>query len=217
MSFYWKQIRQTVRRFYPAMIDPQFASTFYFDQRLNIDAVKLLPGEYFVTTRDMVLSTVLGSCVSACIYDQHSKIGGMNHFMLPSGENDSGFPAECARFGGYAMNILIRELLKNGARKQNLVAKVFGGGNVQPAIVTSMIGSQNARFVKKYLNECGIPVLAGDLEGFYPRKLHFFPKSGRVLLKKLYVSRNDTIAEREQNYSRLLLSTAQSEEQMKSS
>ena len=149
MSFYWKQIRQTVRRFYPAMIDPQFASTFYFDQRLNIDAVKLLPGEYFVTTRDMVLSTVLGSCVSACIYDQHSKIGGMNQFMLPSGENDRGFPAECARFGGYAMDILIRELLKNGARKQNLVAKVFGGGNVQPAMVTSMIGSQNARFVKK--------------------------------------------------------------------
>jgi len=186
------------------MVDPQFASSFYFDQRLNIDAVKLLPGEYFVTTRDIVLSTVLGSCVSACLYDQQSKIGGMNHFMLPNTENSSSFPSECARFGGYAMSILIRELLKNGARRQNLVAKVFGGGNVQPAMVTSMIGSQNAGFVKKYLAEQEIPILAEDLEGFYPRKLHFFPKSGRVLLKKLYVSRNSTIAEREQSYSRLL-------------
>lgn len=131
----------------------------------------------------------------------------MNHFMLPSSENSSGFPIECARFGGYAMGILIRELLKNGARKQNLVAKVFGGGNVQPAMVTSAIGSQNARFVKKYLAEYEIPILAGDLEGFYPRKLHFFPKSGRVLLKKLHVSHNDTIAKREKHYSRLLLST----------
>lgn len=193
------------------MIDPQLASNFYFDQRLNIEAVKLSPGEYFVTTQDMVLSTVLGSCISACLYDQQSKIGGMNHFMLPSSENSSEFSNECARFGGYAMHILIRELLKNGARKQNLVAKVFGGGNVQPAMVTSMIGSQNAKFVKKYLAEQAIPILAEDLEGFYPRKLHFFPRSGRVLLKKLYVSRNSTIAEREQDYSRQLLTTAQPE------
>jgi chemotaxis protein CheD len=75
-------------------------------------------------------------------------------------------------------------------------------------MVTSAIGSQNAKFVKKYLAERKIPILAGDLEGFYPRKLHFFPQSGRVLLKKLRVSHNNTIVEREQNYSRLLLSTA---------
>jgi len=199
------------------MTDPQFASNLYFDQRLNIDAVKLLPGEYYVTSREMVLTTVLGSCVSACIYDQQNRVGGMNHFMLPGDKNHDDSPVECARFGSYAMDILIRELLRNGARRQDLIAKVFGGGNVQPAMVSSAIGSQNARFVKKYLTEYDIPVLAGDLEGLYPRKLYFFPKSGRVLLKKLYVLRNDTIAEREQNYSRLLLSTAQSEMQMKSS
>ena len=193
------------------MVDPQFASNFYFDQRLKVEAVKLLPGEYFVTNRDMVLSTVLGSCVSACIYDSQSWVGGMNHFMLPKGENDQGFQVECARFGSYAMDILIRELLGNGARKENLVAKVFGGGNVQRAMVSSMIGSQNTRFVKKYLAERGIPILASDLEGSHPRKIHFFPRNGRVLQKKLYVSRNDTIVEREQNYSRLLLSGAQPE------
>ncbi|WP_347888772.1 chemoreceptor glutamine deamidase CheD [Nitrosomonas europaea] len=195
------------------MVDPQFASNFYFDQRLKAEAVKLLPGEYFVTTRNMVLSTVLGSCVSACIYDNQSRVGGMNHFMLPSGEDDQGFQVECARFGSYAMDILIRELLKNGAYRENLVAKVFGGGNVQRAMVSSMIGSQNARFVKKYLAERGIPILAADLEGSHPRKIHFFPIDGRVLQKKLYVSRNDTIVEREQNYSQLLLSVAQSRKQ----
>lgn len=109
------------------MVNPQFASNFYFDQRLNTEAVKLLPGEYFVTTRNMVLSTVLGSCVSACIYDGQSGVGGMNHFMLPRGEDDQGLQVECARFGGYAMDILIRELLRNGAHKENLVSKVFGG------------------------------------------------------------------------------------------
>ncbi len=198
------------------MINPQIASNFYFDQRLNMEAVKLLPGEFFVTTRDMVLSTVLGSCVSACIFDNQSGVGGMNHFMLPKGEDDQGIQKECARFGGYAMDILIRELLRNGARKANLVAKVFGGGNVQRAMVSSAIGSQNAKFVKKYLAERGIPILAADLEGECPRKIHFFPKNGRVLQKKLYVSRNDTIVEREQNYSRLLLSAAQQEIQLSS-
>lgn len=193
------------------MIDPQFASNFYFDQRLSAEAVKLLPGEYFVTTRDMVLSTVLGSCVSACIYDSQNGVGGMNHFMLPRGEDSQGLQVECARFGDYAMDILIRELLKSGAGKGNLVAKVFGGGNVQRAMVSSAIGSQNANFVKKYLAERGIPILAADLEGDHPRKLHFFPGSGRVLQKKLYVSRNDTIIEREQNYSRLLLSATSPE------
>ncbi|MBE7528051.1 chemoreceptor glutamine deamidase CheD [Nitrosomonas sp.] len=198
------------------MINPQIASNFYFDQRLNMEAVKLLPGEFFVTTRDMVLSTVLGSCVSACIFDNQSGVGGMNHFMLPKGEDDQGIQKECARFGGYAMDILIRELLRNGARKENLAAKVFGGGNVQRAMVSSAIGSQNAKFVKKYLAERGIPILAADLEGECPRKIHFFTKNGRVLQKKLYVSRNDTIVEREQNYSRLLLSAAQPEIQLSS-
>ena len=198
------------------MIDPQFASNFYFDQRLSIDAVKLLPGEYFVTTKDMALSTVLGSCISACIYDSQNGVGGMNHFMLPEKEDDQGMQVECARFGGYAMDILIRELLRNGADRDNLVAKVFGGGNVQRAMVSSAIGAKNTQFVKKYLTAQGIPILAADLEGEHPRKIHFFPRSGRVLQKKLYVSRNDTIVEREQDYSKLLLSVVQPEIQQNS-
>lgn len=195
------------------MVNPQHASSFYFDQALGLDAVKLLPGEYYVTTRDMVLTTVLGSCVSACVYDCQSGIGGMNHFMLPEGRGDNGMQLPSARFGGYAMDSLIREILKSGARRANLVAKVFGGGNVQRAMVSSTIGSQNARFVKAYLAEQKIRILAEDMIGLNPRKIYFFPRSGRVLMKKLYVLHNDTIVQREQRYNRLLLRWAEMEKQ----
>jgi chemotaxis protein CheD len=190
------------------MVNPQHASNFYFDQKLNLDAVKLLPGEYYVTTRDMVLTTVLGSCVSACVFDSQSGIGGMNHFMLPEGKDDNGMQLASARFGGYAMDCLIQEILKSGARRVNLVAKVFGGGNVQRAMVSSTIGSQNAMFVKMYLAEQKISILAEDLIGLNPRKIYFFPRSGKVLMKKLYVLHNDTIVQRELRYNRLLLRLA---------
>ncbi|MGG7054416.1 chemoreceptor glutamine deamidase CheD [Nitrosomonas sp. ANs5] len=186
------------------MINPHHATNFYFDQYFNLDAVKLLPGEYYVTTREIVLTTVLGSCVSACVYDSQSGIGGMNHFMLPAGKDDQGVQLASARFGDYAMDALIGEILRSGARKANLVAKVFGGGNVQRAMLSSRIGTQNADFVKTYLAEHGIRILAEDLVGFNPRKIYFFPHSGRVLMKKLYVLHNDSIVQREQRYGRLL-------------
>ncbi|MDT8363874.1 MAG: chemoreceptor glutamine deamidase CheD [Nitrosomonas sp.] len=187
---------------------PDQATNFYYDQYLKLEAVKLLPGEYYVTTRDMVLSTVLGSCVSACIYDVQSGIGGMNHFMLPSGKDDHGAQLPSARFGDSAMEILLREILRRGARRANLVAKVFGGGNVQRAMITTHVGSQNAKFVKDYLAKHQIRVLAADLVGLNPRKIHFFPRSGKVLMKKLYVLHNDTILQREQRYNRMLLVAA---------
>jgi len=183
---------------------PGQASNFYYDQYLKLEAVKLLPGEYYATTRDMVLSTVLGSCVSACIYDFQSGIGGMNHFMLPAGKDEHGAQLQSARFGDSAMEILIHEILGRGARRANLVAKVFGGGNVQRAMVTTHVGTENARFVKEYLTKQKINILAADLAGINPRKIHFFPKSGKVLMKKLYVLHNDTIMQREQRYNRLL-------------
>ena len=188
--------------------NPDQATNFYYDQYLKLEAVKLLPGEYYVTTRDMVLSTVLGSCVSACIYDFQSGIGGMNHFMLPAGKDDHGAQLPSARFGDSAMEMLLREILRRGARRANLVAKVFGGGNVQRAMITTHVGSQNARFVKEYLAKYQIRVLAADLAGINPRKIHFFPRSGKVLMKKLYVLHNDTILQREQRYNRLLLMAA---------
>lgn len=174
------------------------ARTLYHDRDLDMDAVKVLPGEYYVTDRDMVMVTVLGSCVSACIRDWHSAIGGMNHFMLPDA---GGAPASgSARYGINAMEMMLNDLYKRGARKQCMEAKVFGGGNVLPSIVANQVGSRNADFVKGFLAMEGIPVVGSDLLNDYPRKVYYFPASGKARVKALHVLTNDTLLLRERDY-----------------
>jgi chemotaxis protein CheD len=173
----------------------------YYDRDFDINAAKILPGEYYVTARDMVLVTVLGSCVSACIRDRVSGIGGMNHFMLPdNGRNSNEVVNISARYGSYAMEMMINQLLKMGARRSNLEAKVFGGGSVMSGYETANVGGRNADFVLEYLQTEGIGLAGQDLLDVFPRKVYFFPKSGRVLVKKLRKMHNETIAEREQAY-----------------
>jgi len=173
----------------------------YYDRDFDINAAKILPGEYYVTARDMVLVTVLGSCVSACIRDRVSGIGGMNHFMLPDGSRDnSDFANVSARYGGYAMEMMINQLLKMGARRSSLEAKVFGGGSVLSGIATANVGGRNAEFVLDYLQTEGIALVGQDLLDVFPRKVYFFPNSGRVLVKKLRKMHNETIVEREKAY-----------------
>jgi len=173
----------------------------YYDKNFDIDAVKILPGEYFVTTRDIALVTVLGSCISACVHDRSSGIGGMNHFMLPDEKRDSGdLLAPSGRYGSYAMEVMINELLKLGAKRCNLEAKIFGGGNVLRGFTVSNVGEANAEFVVDYLIRENIQVIARDLLDIYPRKIYYFPRSGRVLVKQLRSVHNDTIIEREQAY-----------------
>jgi len=184
------------------------ASNFYFDRGLDIEAAKILPGEYFVSESDMVMVTVLGSCVTACIRDRLSGIGGMNHFMLPDSNPDKDSPfGESARYGAFAMEILINSLLKLGAHRTLLEAKVFGGGNVLPGMTVANVGQRNADFVLRFLETENIRVVARDLVDVYPRKIYFFPKSGRVLMKKLRVTHNDTIFVREKDYGSRLVST----------
>ena len=174
----------------------------YFDRNFEIEAVKIKPGEYYVTARDMALVTVLGSCVAACIYDRTLGIGGMNHFMLPDDRRDGGdILSPSARYGTYAMEIMINELLKMGAKRSNLEAKVFGGGNVLRGFTVNKIGQTNAAFVVDYLRKENIQVVAQDLLDIYPRKVYYFPRSCRVLVKQLRGAHNDTIIEREQAYS----------------
>ncbi|MBW8077434.1 MAG: chemoreceptor glutamine deamidase CheD [Gallionella sp.] len=198
------------------MTDHNFAETVspnrYFDRNFNIEAVKILPGEYFVTGRDMVLVTVLGSCVSACIRDRMTGIGGMNHFMLPD-SNDGGDPVGVAgRYGTYAMELMINQLLKNGARRANLEAKVFGGGNVLRGFTITNVGQRNAEFVIDYLHAENIALKAQDLLDIYPRKVYFFPATGRTLVRQLRNVHNDTIVQREQQYiSRVRASGVQGE------
>jgi chemotaxis protein CheD len=174
----------------------------YFDKNFEIEAVKILPGEYYVTTRDMALVTVLGSCVAACIYDRSLGVGGMNHFMLPDEKRDGGnILSASTRYGVYAMEIMINELLKMGAKRSNLEAKVFGGGNVLRGFTVNNVGQSNATFVVDYLHKESIKVVAQDLLDIYPRKVYYFPRSCRVLVKQLRGVHNDTIIEREQAYS----------------
>ena len=173
----------------------------YFDRTFNMQASKIVPGEYYVTKRDMVLVTVLGSCVAACIRDKTNGIGGMNHFMLPKGTLDNaGWISESARYGVYAMEVMINQILKQGAKRENLEAKLFGGGAVLKNMNSLNVGDDNAKFALEYLKKEKIPVLAQDLLGDLPRKVYYFPKTGKVLVKKLQSLPNDTIISREQEY-----------------
>jgi chemotaxis protein CheD len=186
-----------------------FARNLYFDRVHDIDAAKLLPGEYFVCTRDMLLVTVLGSCVAACIRDKRLGIGGMNHFMLPDSEAAQ-TEATGARYGTYAMEVLINHLLKLGARREHLEAKVFGGGNVLAGLVQANVGHKNATFVESFLRTENIPIAASDLADVFPRKVYYFPANGRVLVKRLRSANNDTVAERETEYRRRLTKAPES-------
>ena len=173
----------------------------YFDREHNAQAAKILPGEFYATGREMVLVTVLGSCVCACIRDKVSGIGGMNHFMLPESGQDRGNPlGDSARYGIYAMEVLINQLLKMGAKRSNFEAKVFGGGSVLRGFTVSNVGERNAEFVLQFLKTEKITVAAKVLLDIYPRKVYYFPSTGLVRVKKLKHVHNDTIINRETEY-----------------
>ena len=182
------------------------ASNLYFDKHFQSSAVKVLPGEYYVTRRSMVLVTVLGSCVTACIRDSDSGVGGMNHFMLPE-EAGGSIVSTSARYGTFAMEVLINHLQKLGVRRNRLEAKVFGGGAVMESLTSSNVGTRNAEFVLDFLKTEKIPVVAKDLLDSYPRKVYFFPQSGRVLVRKLHRVHNETLFDREKEYRSRLSTT----------
>jgi len=167
---------------------PGEGRTFYYDRDFERNAVKILPGEFFVAADDIVISTVLGSCISACLWDRKAGVGGMNHFMLPGGGANDGKddPIGLAgRYGVFAMEQLINELIKRGASKNSIEAKVFGGGRVMANFTTIDVGRRNADFVMEFLKNEGIRVTSQDLLDVYPRRVVFFPKTGRALCRKL--------------------------------
>lgn len=169
----------------------------YRDRTNNCISAKLLPGEFYVTRAPEMITTVLGSCVSACLYDPETRCGGMNHFMLP-GEEGNGKGDTSARYGLFAMESMINEILKLGARKENLVAKLFGGGQIIENM--SDVGLKNIRFAKTFLYSEGIKLLSADLGLIYPRKVNFFPHSGKAFVKRLRTLHNTTIQDREKQY-----------------
>jgi chemotaxis protein CheD len=162
------------------------ATRHYFDSAFQCQAVKVLPNEYYVTNEDLMISTVLGSCVAACIHDPITGVGGMNHFMLPEGDMQS--PASATmRYGAFAMEVLINELLKAGA--------------VLSAMQQMNIGERNGQFVLNYLRTEGIPVKAQDLGDVHARRINYFPRDGRVMVRKMaphHQRAEEIIAKREQ-------------------
>jgi chemotaxis protein CheD len=182
-------------------VEPATTPVIYRDQRFNIDAAKIGPGEYYITQRDMVIVTVLGSCVSACMRDPVAKVGGMNHFMLPDRDKDGPLSAS-ARYGAFAMEVLINQLFALGAKRERLEAKIFGAARVLPGM--SDIGQRNASFAIEYLKRESIRVVAEHLGSDQPCKIYFFAQTGKVLLKELRSLRNDTIVKRERDYAQRL-------------
>jgi chemotaxis protein CheD len=176
----------------------------YWDRTNEIVAAKILPGEYYVTAKDEMVTTVLGSCVSACIRDKKLGVGGMNHFMLPLDSAGTGWSgasdmvSAATRYGNFAMEHMINDILKQGALRKNLEVKVFGGGQ----IISSMtdIGRKNIEFVLAYIEQEGLVLASQDLGDIYPRKVNYYPKTGRVKVKKLRHMHNDTIVRRERSY-----------------
>jgi len=178
----------------------------YWDKKREQVIAKILPGEFYMTRDNVAIATTLGSCVSACIWDEHAGIGGMNHFMLPLTDKEAhevdwgqrGMASDATRYGNFAMEHLINMILKSGGRKVNLRAKVFGGGKVLKQM--SDIGNKNIAFVLKYLEDEDIRVEGSDLGSFYPRKILFEPSSGRAFVKTIDNLHNDTIVRRESDY-----------------
>jgi chemotaxis protein CheD len=168
----------------------------------EVVAARLLPGEYFVTIHDEAIYTTLGSCISACIRDKVTGIGGMNHFMLPiSSANNSWQAADnsaSARFGNVAMEHLINNILKNGGKRQNLEVKLFGGGR----IIANMtdVGVRNIAFAHDYLQTEGLKIVSEDVGENFPRMVVYFPATGKVRVKRLRSLHNNTIVEMETNY-----------------
>ncbi|MFC3652626.1 chemoreceptor glutamine deamidase CheD [Dyella humi] len=175
----------------------------FWDPTHSCMTVKVLPGEFYVSAQEEMISTVLGSCVSACVRDNERCIGGMNHFMLPepmSGErNDwSSAVGRAARYGSDAMEQLINAVLKAGGKRESLTVKIFGGGRVLAQMTD--VGQRNIAFVKRYLETEGLPIVAADVGDIYPRQLQFFPASGRVRVRQLRSQRDAELAANEQRY-----------------
>lgn len=181
----------------------------YWDQRMNVWSAKILPGELYISLHGEMITTVLGSCVSACIRDKQKGIGGMNHFMLPvESEHSHGWGGDAleTRYGNWAMEALINELLKRGGRRGHLEVKLFGGA----AVIENMsdVGKRNIDFVRHFLIDEGLNIVAEDLGGKRPRKVLYFPDTGACRVRRLNEVKNTTLFEREKAYAKKVTSSS---------
>ncbi len=193
--------RKTVEGLPPAL--PVFAHiNRYWDPVHDAFMAKILPGEFYVTLHGEGVITVLGSCISACVRDRMLGVGGMNHFMLPAKHEEADAArmqaSDANRYGNYAMEALINEILKCGGRREHLEVKIVGGGQILEKMTN--IGRMNIDFARSYVRTEGLKLLGEDVGDIYPRKVAYFPADGRVRVKKLRALHNSTILERERQY-----------------
>jgi chemotaxis protein CheD len=180
----------------------------FYDASAGTWMVKVFPGEFYVSDKaDETLVTVLGSCVAACIRDPRLGIGGMNHFMLPQGRTGGwGRDPESTRFGNFAMEKLINELMKMGCARESLEIKVFGGGNVTESNIA--VGTDNAQFALRYLEAERLRCVAQDLGGRFPRRIHYSPATGRVVRRLLGRDASGAVARDEFEHAKRLSTRA---------
>jgi len=139
-------------------------------------------GEHHVSGEpDLLLSTILGSCVAACLRDDRIGVGGMNHFLLPESGGGSTDPAAASRYGAHAMELLINAILRAGGRRESMSAKIFGGARMFDDLAN--IGANNAAFAEKFLRDEGIPIVASSLGGRSARRIHYWPSTGKALVR----------------------------------
>jgi chemotaxis protein CheD len=164
---------------------PESERRSHFDRDLGATAIWIFQGDFYVSSRpELYLTTVLGSCIAVCMRDPVTQCGGMNHFLLPDAVNrQDQFPSLALRYGSYSIERLINAILSRGGRRDRLEVKVFGGGNVIGG--TSDIGGRNVEFVEHYFAKERLSIAAADLRGILPRKLRYFPTTGRAQVSLL--------------------------------
>ncbi len=183
---------------------PNFAS-----RNIERSARNIHPGDWAIESQ-RPLATLLGSCVTVCFHDPHLRIGGMNHFMLPAGRSSSGNEHDELLRGDYAMEVLLNALLAKGARKERVIAKAFGGGNIVTAIRTP-IGDRNVQFAREWLEREGMRLHACDFGGPWSRKILFEPDTGVAWCKRILGNMQAAaeVARNEAEYARRLLEQPQ--------
>ena len=160
-----------------------------YDTNLEMNVTTIFPGEFYATCRAELITTLLGSCISVVLLDPVNKVGGMNHFMMPGDSScKTVFMSKEGKYGIFAMELLIDEMVNMGGCEKYFQAKVFGGGSVLPSYsdYTESVPSNNIRFVMQYLSDENIPVVSSDIGGFEGRKVYFLTEKKAVFIKKIY-------------------------------
>ncbi|MBL4866950.1 MAG: chemoreceptor glutamine deamidase CheD [Pseudomonadales bacterium] len=171
-------------------------------RNLGTVVARVVPGEFYVTAENEAIETVLGSCIACCIRDKVNGIGGLNHFMLPEITSRTYDGEGYGKMGDWAMEFLINGILLNGGERRNLEVKYFGGAQLLAGLERSAIGERNIIFVQDYFRREKLSPIASDIGGDTPRKVLYYPHTGRVRLKKLASAAASRVASSEKSYAK---------------